>query len=471
VRNAFVASVLLGVVHVWITASSVNRVTLYSAHTHLLPQDERLLEPDQHAVSAGTEKGNRAPILSVPLTQNESRALSAPPDQHAIEKNGGSFRESTTVLKPHKTAQVALPSKTKHLVKKKESSTSKPAGAFSSGISLEHEQKPRNLSEVALAEWPESAYRVPKLLVEVPAENYMKRAFQTQAFLLRTSNILYRSPRAHERSFKRGVLFGVSLAAGRLQNATRYAALKKKYVSEVGSSARQLREFVSQSTGIALAIDFDIDELPNGLIDLFDYVVFNEFAATSETALRGNTLGWASKVSCMLYTPFEETLYADGDTRFCADPGEVLDSLKHSDLVATKEVREAWFLDIDNKINAGAIGFRRNRRIASIVYSVLHETVGKRDGDQGKWHAVLEKPREALLNARIEQIPPRFHFQRCVSLSQCACIVSGNVVMFHGRIWNVVTPSECERINANQAARYIRLEQGKAIVTPLSNSS
>mmetsp|Transcript_38 Transcript_38/g.62 ORF Transcript_38/g.62 Transcript_38/m.62 type:complete len:379 (-) Transcript_38:475-1611(-) len=262
---------------------------------------------------------------------------------------------------------------------------------------------------------------------------------------------------------KRGVIYGLSLAGNR-----KYEQNIKRYVQELVGSAKQLRLFISDDIGIALITDVEIGEIKRVLAlwdtsveELFDFVIFNNFTQAAVNYLDGKSIGWTAKVANMLYTPFESTLYVDADTRFCANPVDIFDVLRGVDMAAAKDSRDKTYSMNTNDINAGAIAFRKTDATVKALFDIIRVIFGTPAGDQGAFAQVISR---GVL--RFVFLPPRLHVLHCRQLST-GCIVSGQLVLFHGRVWTNIEPSVCKRLNTNTSTRMLRLSKGDLNVFPL----
>jgi len=305
---------------------------------------------------------------------------------------------------------------------------------------------------------PSEVSKVPSALSDADDSNEIKKAFTTESFLIRDELILHRGDRVTKSTrtppFTKGVLFGIALAGGGVKGASELEKSRAKYIQEVYESAKQLHQVRSDETGTALIIDFGLDVLPPNVVALFDYIVLNTFTSGSASVLDNKPLGWSSKVSNMLFSPFEHTLYVDADTRFCDDPQEILAELRHADVIANKEARDALYTTQSPMINGGVIGFRKTSKAAALIYAVIRLTFGKSVGDQPQWGYVAMSGR--ISGLRFHLMPLRFHFQHCRE-QHSACVVSGKVILFHGRVWSQMLEGKCRLLNKVTTTRIFQL--------------
>lgn len=131
----------------------------------------------------------------------------------------------------------------------------------------------------------------------------------------------------------------------------------------------------------------------------------------------------------MLLTPFEETLYLDGDIRFCSDMKLEFESILSGHITMAWERREAF----DYYFNAEVILYRKNRVVATLMLDVIQAIFLEKTGDQIQWAKRL-KVFHQFAHIRINVLPPRMYFQTCRTYKD-ACIVTEEVILLYGHCW------------------------------------
>jgi hypothetical protein len=105
-----------------------------------------------------------------------------------------------------------------------------------------------------------------------------------------------------------------------------YAATEEDYIEEAHASGKSVREQMPDlDLAIATAPTIGSDPIDS---DLFDYVI----------KLDSPQYGYVDKISGMLATPFERTLYLDTDTHICGSFPELFDLLDQFDIAVASTV-------------------------------------------------------------------------------------------------------------------------------------
>ena len=138
-----------------------------------------------------------------------------------------------------------------------------------------------------------------------------------------------------------------------------YVARGDKYLKAAVGSARFVRRVCP---GIAIAIASD-GPVPAG---------FDQAVAIDEPD------GFRAKIVGMLASPFERTLFLDGDTYVVGDLSEVFRILDAFDIAAAHDPNRAA-LPLDDvpdsfaELNTGVIAYRRNDRVERLLHAWLDE--------------------------------------------------------------------------------------------------
>lgn len=320
----------------------------------------------------------------------------------------------------------------------------------------------------------------------VPDDALIKRELRSDKFLMRDEDVIYLSEAAMTYAeacraageeniyFKKGVLWGV---VGKSKVGVQNADLKdgievfRRYMSEILVSAQSAHMFLTKNSrrkgvGFALIVDYGFDELRPEQLELFDYVISNRIPREVAKYMP-NGIGWGGKVSSMLFTPFEKTLYVDGDTHFCADLYPEFTALDYANIAFAPDYRASQRLQGSLRLNfnAGVILYRKSSIVATLMYDVIQSIFITRKGDQAAWaNRLMEFSRFG--NLRISILTPRYHFQPCRETKQ-NCVVTGEVILLHGRCWkprrkNRSLPDEkdstakfCRHINNYAGTRFV----------------
>lgn len=317
----------------------------------------------------------------------------------------------------------------------------------------------------------------------IPDDAPFKKELMSDSFLLRDENILYRSPAAIKYAEERkaagdknlymtkGVIWGAvgSSVAGN-QNADLKTGLDvfQRYITEISYSAQSARMFLRDDdknpVGFALVIDYALEDLLPEQIEMFDYIIYNRIPREAAEYFPDG-IGWCGKVSILLFTPFEQTLYVDGDTRFCSDVRPEFESLSSASIALAHEHRgtAAQQGSMRFNFNAGVIVYRKSAVVATLMHDVIQSIMLQWKGDQPEWaNRLMEFNRYG--NVRVNILSPRFHMQPCRETKD-RCVVSGDIILLHGRCWfpntrNLeqgakATAKFCGHLNAYTGSRFV----------------
>ncbi|KAA8495538.1 hypothetical protein FVE85_1693 [Porphyridium purpureum] len=318
--------------------------------------------------------------------------------------------------------------------------------------------------------------------------NRLKNELLKDAWLFRESLIMYQSETAKKArnarntsdafvgaqvvssAFRLGIVYGVSgtsKVGGQGQNVSSEDSVFQKYMVEIAHSVQSLRLVLKSNIGVALIVDKPMDALKSEHSKLFDYIIYNPVLEDAHDSFPGG-LGWIIKLLIMLYTPFQRTLYVDGDTRFCSDPKEIFDGLKYSAIALARDVRSPHLHILRGQnldFNGGVILYRKIHTVATLMHEIVRVLLNHPgEGDQKYWGIELEDF-ESFGNVRYHVLPPRFHFQPCRH-DKGECFVDGAVVLLHGRCWLGVhdppNPAQfCDYLNSYQDTRFIHTDCSK----------
>lgn len=318
----------------------------------------------------------------------------------------------------------------------------------------------------------------------IPDDALVKKDLLSDSFLLRGENVLYRSPAATKYAEERkaakdknlympsGVVWGVvgSSAVGK-QNKDLKTGLEvfQRYMHDITCSAQSTRMFLEKNdqhpVGLAVVIDFALEDMLPEQIEMFDYIIYNRIPAEAAEYFP-HGIGWCGKVSIMLFTPFEQTLYVDADTRFCADVRPEFESLSSASIALAHEARAslAQHGSVRLNFNAGVIVYRKSAVVATLMHDVIQSIMLNQRGDQVEWANRLMEFRR-FGNVRVNILSSRFHMQPCRYEAKERCVVSGDVILLHGRcwFWSIKTLEEdknaikkfCGHLNSYKGSRLV----------------
>lgn len=332
----------------------------------------------------------------------------------------------------------------------------------------------------------------------IPDDAEIKKELMSKDWFFREENIMYRSkfavnfakraPPGRSIYPPRGIIWGAvgsSKVGGQGKSVTDGLDVFKRYMVEISKSAQSARMYLSdrskKQTGLALVIDYGLEHLLPEQIELFDYIIYNRIPELAAEQYPDG-IAWCGKVSILLFTPFDKTIYVDGDTRFCSDVNPEYAALLSASIALASEHRapQNQQNNLLLNFNAGVIVYRKTRMVAMLMHDVIQTILLEWRGDQSVWaERLMETSRYG--NFRVNVLSPRFHLQPCRATKE-NCVISGDVIILHGRCWlsdaahlnledtKVKTAAFCSKLNAYDGSRFVVNSCGKFGVYKLSTN-
>ena len=233
---------------------------------------------------------------------------------------------------------------------------------------------------------------------------------------------------------------------------------QKQGVLYISANDELLREAVISGRSVAkhnpnIRIGLVTDEPPDK--DIFDDVF--------ESKLEG---GFSDKPLHM-QLPYEKTIYLDTDTLINGSLSPIFDTLNRFGIAATHNYTNSSRQTCENEdipigfpeYNTGVIGLRRSTAVRDFLNSWKKEFEHRPDlrpGDQPSFRSALYKS-----DLRIATLPQEYN-----CMFRYPGCVTGNIVVFHGRLMDINSEGASKRYSADRAQRELNQQKSTRAFAP-----